>query len=40
MFANFTQCDVFHLLAQKLKRYWTRIIDIILKITDFEEILS
>ena len=30
IFAYFTQCDVFHLLAQKRTNYWTRIIDIIL----------
>ena len=33
-FAYFTQCGVFHLLAQKFKHYWTRIIAIILKITN------
>ena len=32
IFTYFTQYDVFHLLARKLTHYWTRIIDITLKI--------
>ena len=40
VFAYFTQCDVFHLLAQKLRHHSAKIIDMILKITNCQEIFS
>ena len=40
IFAFFTQCDAFNLLAQKLTHHWKRTIDMILKITNCEEIFS
>ena len=36
----FTQCDVFHWLAQKTTHYWARIIDVILKIKNCIEVFS
>ena len=40
IFACFTKCVIFHLLAQKSTHYWTRIIDNILKITYCRHIFS
>ena len=40
IFAYFTQCDVLYLLSQKFTHFRTRIIDIILKITNCKEIFS
>ena len=40
IFPYFTQCDVFHWLAQKITHHWTRIIDIILKINNCKEIFT
>ena len=37
IFLYFTQCDVFHWLAQKITHHWTGITDIILKISNCKD---